>query len=81
MTTFQIVSLVLFLILFIFFTVKIPSYGNEPYKAGQCVCFIVIWVFLLASTMINNNLQSKNPCPQLEKVENVYKIKNNGKEN
>jgi hypothetical protein len=35
----------------------------------------VTWSFLIVITLEMNDLSKPNPCPELKKVENVYKIK------
>jgi cell division protein FtsW (lipid II flippase) len=36
---------------------------------------IIITIMLVAATVEMNELSSNNPCPELERLENVYKIK------
>lgn len=39
------------------------------------VRFLFTWGIVIVTTFEMNRLSSPNPCPQLEKVENVYKLK------
>lgn len=41
----------------------------------RVIVFTMIFVTAVFGIIYNNQLRSEHPCPQLEKVEDVYKIK------
>ena len=82
MTTAQIV---IYIVLFILdFSLSIDYINNRKDKNGYTQKYVffgrmfvlsLLWMIVVTLTFNLNKLQSTNPCPQLEKVENLYKIK------
>lgn len=35
----------------------------------------IVWVVIITTVLMVKKLQSKNPCPEYEKIENVYRLK------
>lgn len=48
---------------------------REAYIIVSMFFSTIITIMLIAVTVRFNELSSNNPCPKLEKLENVYKIK------
>jgi hypothetical protein len=79
MTTAQII---IYLILFIIDIGLTAHHINKSLNRGNPSIFglsilrmSMTWLFLITATSRMNELRKPNPCPELEKVENVYKIK------
>lgn len=75
MTTAQIVILAA---TFIFILIGLMNHNSKskwyPITLGLLILSVLmLWVGLLAATLSLN--QMKKPCPEYEKIENVYKLK------
>ena len=77
MTTAQIIILILLFILDVFLTLR------HMYKDGRLGLLLIghtirmclTYTILISIITLYNTAISKHPCPEYEKVENVYKIK------
>jgi len=79
MTTAQIIIYSILFIIDIALTThhinKAMNKGNPFIFLLQLIRMCITWSFLIVITLNMNDLSKPNPCPELEKVENVYKIK------
>ena len=79
MTTGQIGIIIFFVICgiaqFILYIVANNTKGREMLYTGLAVIQFFSLITFYFQTVAYNQSQKKNPCPQLEKVENVYRIK------
>lgn len=79
MTTGQIIIVaILFGFSFIFSAAGIfqeDKNNREACIIASIFCTFIITLILVGVTFRVNKLSSDNPCPELEKLENVYKIK------
>lgn len=73
-----------FIFLSILFVLDLFATGNSFVKTTEknplFLVFIIIrisvvWSLLFVLLAINNKYKLENPCPEFEKVENVYKLK------
>jgi hypothetical protein len=58
---------------YLLFTNKVDKRGFMFF--GHVFRFIFVWMIILALTLELNKYISNKPCPELEKLENVYKMK------
>jgi len=81
MTTTQIVTFVVLAAAYILAEIFGDDNGVYKNRYPAFTYFIRIMTFTMAfvtavvMVIYNNQLKSQHPCPQLEKVEDVYKIK------
>lgn len=79
MTTSQIVSLLVLLSISVFLLIKIIIYKgfkkNVIVEYAIGLVFINLFTLAILCLVILDNNSKKSPCPQYERVENVYKLK------
>lgn len=77
METSQIISLVVLFLISTFFIIKIAIHKDlkrEIFDLALGLYIIHLVISFILLLIIDNN-SKKSPCPQYEKIENVYKLK------
>lgn len=83
MTTAQIIiySIPILIIIFFLFRYSIIAKNNERYDVsgigfGLCIfCLVFITILVFSQQILINRINKDRKCPEYEKLENVYKLK------